>query len=31
MMDGFSTYIQEKEFSQAEIDDVTMLGLEILS
>ena len=30
MMDGFSTFIQEKEFSQAEIDDVTMLGLEIL-
>ena len=31
MMDGFSTFIQEKEFSQAEIDDITMLGLEIIS
>jgi serine phosphatase RsbU (regulator of sigma subunit) len=30
LMDEFSTFIQEKEFSQAEIDDVTMLGLEIL-
>ncbi|MBN1972240.1 MAG: serine/threonine-protein phosphatase [Sedimentisphaerales bacterium] len=30
LMDGFSTFIQEKEFTQAEIDDVTMLGLEIL-
>ena len=30
MLDGFSTFIQEKEFSQAEIDDVTILGLEVL-
>lgn len=30
MMDGFNSFIQEKEFSQAEIDDITMLGLEIL-
>lgn len=30
MMDDFSTFIQEKEFTPAEIDDVTILGLEIL-
>jgi phosphoserine phosphatase RsbU/P len=30
MMDGFNSFIHEKEFSQAEIDDITMLGLEIL-
>ena len=29
LMEEFSTFIQEKEFSQAEIDDITMLGLEI--
>ena len=31
MMDDLSTFIQEKEFTPAEIDDVTLLGLEILS
>jgi sigma-B regulation protein RsbU (phosphoserine phosphatase) len=30
IMDDFSSIIQEKEFNQAEIDDVTLLGLEIL-
>ena len=31
MISGFSTYMQEKEFSQAEIDDITILGFEILN
>ena len=30
MMDGFNTIIQHREFEQAEIDDITVLGLEIL-
>ena len=30
MMDGFSNIIQNREFEQAEIDDITVLGLEIL-
>jgi len=30
MMDGINTIIQNREFEQAEIDDITVLGLEIL-
>jgi hypothetical protein len=31
LIDEYSTLIQEKEYSPVEIDDVTLLGLEILS